>query len=511
MLRRLLQLDGTSAEPLGRLFVLAFVALLVVVWLAIFAPYAGSYFFLFDDYAQLDYLARHSYADILVTPQHGNFRPGAFLFWKTWLTLFGIGKPYAFALFNLLAHSINAILLGMVLRRFGAPAVMASSAAAVFLVFPPANEALFWMSGGHYTYSMTFLLLAVLSASLGLNGERRRMLTLAAMGALAFTGTLAAMLSKETAYIAFPLVASLAWLTRDKRPPVSRRVWLVWFLSFNAAVAAFVPLRAQVIPLSESGYGDPWAFYSDANLVQNFQENLRALFTFGYFGSSSWLASACMVSGWVAAGCLLFGFIDKRRLPGSLALAVTLALALAATIFVPIGAGAAAGGRLLYMPGMIASIMIGAGLTSLLDLLRRTPTGVHRRTATVASLSIAALIAVEFTSLQSFASRFGEATSLARKVIAQVVPLKDTPFVHVRNLPHILRAGPYVLKCYALPMYLRLTEGRSPYFRCNQVYFDYTEGRYSEISPRVADEFSEYSEPRPGEHEIELTFVSPNR
>src|SRR5688500_19038948 len=166
-------LDPTRRGVLGRASFgaagAAFVALLMVVWLAVLAPYAASYFFLFDDYAQLDFVSSHSYADILVTPEYGNFRPGAYLFWKTWLVLFGVGAPSVFALFNLLAHSLNAILLGVVLRRFRAPAVLAWSAAAVFLLFPPANEALFWVSGGHYTYGMTFLLLAVLSASLGLS------------------------------------------------------------------------------------------------------------------------------------------------------------------------------------------------------------------------------------------------------------------------------------------------------------------------------------------------------
>src|SRR5688572_19667888 len=321
----------------------AFVVFLAVVWVAVFGPYARSYFFLFDDYAQIDFVASRSYAEILTVPAHDNFRPGAFLFWKTWYALFGVGQPSAFSLFNLLAHSLNAILLGIVLRRFRAPAVLAWCAAAVFLVFPPANEAVFWMSSGHYTYSMLFLLLAVLSASLGLNGGRGTM-RLAMMGVLAFSGTLAAMLSKETSYIAFPLVASLAWLHRDERLPVGRVVWLVWFLAFNAAVVAFLLLRGQVMPLSESGYGDPWLLYSKANLVANFAANLRALFTFGYFGSSGWVAFACSVSGWLAAACLCVAFVDKRRRLGSLSLAVTLALALGATMFVVIGAGAAATG-----------------------------------------------------------------------------------------------------------------------------------------------------------------------
>lgn len=486
----------------------AFFLLLVVVWLVIFAPYAGSYFFLFDDYAQLDFVFPHSYRDILVTPAHGNFRPVAFLFWKTWLVLFGIDKPSAFSLLNLLMHSVNAILLGLALRRFHAPAVLAWSAAAVFVVFPPANEALFWMSAGHDTYGMTFLLVAVLSASMGLNADRAGMLPLAAMGALSFAFTLAAMLSKETAYIAFPLVASLAWLTRDDRPPLRRRVWLVWFLAFNAAVAVFFVLRGEVVPLSQSGYGDPREFYGRANLVENFLENLRALFTFGYFGSSRWVAIVCGVSGWLAAACLSVGFIDRRRRPGSLSLAVTLTLALAATTFVAIEAGAAAGGRLLYTPGMIASIMFGAGLASLLDILRRRSTGELRHAATLVSLSLAALIVVEFASMQSLAWRFRESTSLARNVMAQLAPLSDEQFVHVRNVPHILAKGPYVLKCYAFAIYFGLTEGRSPRFRCDRVFLGYDGEGYVEITPREPDEFSNYGEAKPGEHSVELAFVS---
>ena len=480
----------------------------MVVWLAVFAPYARGYFFLFDDYAQLDFLSSRSYADVLTSPAYSTFRPVAYLFWKTWLVLFGIGKPFAFALFNLLTHSVNAILLGVMLRRFRAPALLAWSAAAVFLVFPPANEALFWMSGGHDTYGMTFLLLAVLSASLGLNSEHGWIPRLVTMGVLSFSGTLAAMLSKETAYIAFPLVASLAWLNRDDRQPLPRRVWLVWFLAFNAAVAAYFLLRGQVISLSQSHYGNPWTFYANANLVENFLANLRALFTFGYFGSSRWLAFACGVAGWFAAAYVSVGFIDRRRRLVSLSLAATLALALGATTFVAIGAGAAAAGRLLYMSGMIASIMIGAGLASLLDVWRRTRRRELRLVVTLALLPAAALIAVEFASLKSIALRFEESTSLARNVMAQLAPLRNEPFIHVRNLPHILANGPYVLTCYGLPMYFKGTEGRSPQFRCDRMLLDFNGAGYEEITPREQDESSDYREPRPGEREVELALIS---
>ena len=85
--------------------------------------------------------------------------------------------------------------------------------------------------------------------------------------------------------------------------------------------------------------------------------------------------------------------------------------------------------------------MIGAGLTSLLDILRRTAAG-ERYGATLILLPVAALITVEFVSMQSFARRFGESTSLARNVMAQLVPLRNEPLVYVRNLPHMLANGP---------------------------------------------------------------------
>ena len=285
-------------------------------------------------------------------------------------------------------------------------------------------------------------------------------------------------------------------------------VWLVWCLAFNAAVAAFFLLRGQVIPLSQSAYGDPQVFYAEANLVRNFLENLRALFTFGYFGSSQWIASLCGVSGWFAAACLSVGFLDRRRRLGCLSLAVTLGLALGATAFVAIGPGAAAGGRLLYTSGMVASIMIGAGLTSLLDIVRRTSAGERRYGATLIVLPVAALITVEFASIQSFAWRFGESTSLARNVMAQLMPLRNEPLVHVRNLPHMLANGPYLLKCYSLKIYLELTVGRSPRFRCDRVFLDYSGEGYAEVTAREPDEFSDYHEARPGEREMELAFVS---
>jgi hypothetical protein len=158
------------------------------------------------------------------------------------------------------------------------------------------------------------------------------------------------------------------------------------------------------------------------------------------------------------------------------------------------------------MSGMIASIMIGAGLTALLDVSRQTGTRKLRPAVTLAAAG--ALIALEVASLQSFARRFNESASLARNVMGQLAPLRNEPFVHVRNLPHILADGPYVLKCYALAMYLERTEGRSPQFRCDHVSVEFNGEGYEEITPREPDEFSNYREPQPGEHDVELVFIS---
>jgi hypothetical protein len=485
---------------------IAFGVFLVAVVAVIFVPYAASYFFIFDDYAQLDFVASHTVGEILVTPEHGNFRPVAFLFWNLWLESFGIGRPWAFSLFNLSAHALNAVLLGWVLLRFRSRAVMAWSAAAVFLVFPPINEALFWMSGGHDVYGMTFLLLAVLAASLGLTASPG-IRSLLPMAALAFAGTLAAMLAKETAYVACPLVASLAWRSQAGHGRLPWRVWLTWIVALNAAVAVFFLLRGLVIPIGQSAYGDPRELYARSELLGNVVDNLRALFTFGYSGVSPWIARACRLGGWLAGALAIAGVLDRSRRLGTVFLATTLGLALAATAFVGIGAGAAASGRLLYMSAMIASIMVGAGLAGVL-----VPDG-HRhplaRPLQAGGLGLLAMVVgLEAISLHSFSLRFREATSIARNVMAQVAPLRDTAFVHVRNLPHALAGGPFGLKCYALPVYLRLTGGPSPAFRCDQVVLRYDGRRYREITPREPDVFSSYHEARSDERELELVFLS---
>lgn len=480
------------------LFYFLFAAVLVFI----FVPYAYHYFYLFDDYAQLDFVAHHSFIEIFRSPAHGNYRPVAFLFWKTGLILFGIGRPTGFSLFNLLTHSINALLLGRILLRFSGSPYLAWSSAAFFLIYPPINEAIFWMSGGHDVYGMFFLLLALLFSSHLAMGHRE-LKTLLVYGTAAFASVLVAMLSKETAYVAFPLVGSLALLMNFRG--TSRGAWITWALALNLAIVTFFLLRSQIMPISQSAYGDPREFFAKASLAKNFIENFRALFTFGYFGGSPWCAGLCEAGGFLAFALFVFSFFGRRHRLGALGLTISLCLALLVTSFVMIGAGAAASGRLLYMSAMIACIMMGAGAEWLIDLSKQWSRA-EKTIRIITRFVLAILISSQLVSVYNFARRFTQSTSIASSVMDQVAPLKNEAYVHVKNLPFMLSGGPYVLKCYALRFYLQLRGEHSPQFRCDEVFLGFNGKTFYEVTEPQSDGFSDYGLGRAGEIPLELKF-----
>lgn len=478
-------------------------------WMAaffmLFLPYASHYFYLFDDFAQLDYVAHHSFREIFVTSQHRNYRPIAFLFWKACLEIFGIGNPSAFSVLNLSFHSLNSVLLGFVLRKFKATPLIAWSAAAFFLVFPSINEALFWMSGGHDVFGMTLILGTLLCASLGLNQKHKNRLKLILMALLVFLGTLGAMLSKETAYVLFPLVASLGVLNAPHLRSIRWQVWLAWAVSIHVAIGVFFLLRIQIIPLSESAYGDPRLFFVNAPLFKNFIKNFFALFVVGYLGKSAWIGGVCKISGILSGMTFLSSFFDRAKRYGVVGLACALGLALVSTLFCEIERGSAIGGRLLYISALIVSIMMSIGLAYLLHLVQLAKSAKKVLKAAVFS-SLFIVLCLNGISLSSFSQRYSEGSAIVQNVIQQVTRSRQSPYIYIRNLPHALTGGPNLMKCYALGLYFQIVGGEIPRFRCDQVVLDPTGERYSPISPPLPDEFSSYSKEQTGERELELSF-----
>jgi hypothetical protein len=486
----------------------AFILLLAVVMAALFVPYATRYFFIFDDYAQLDLVSRFSFWEILQNPQHGNYRPTAFLFWKSWLMTFGIDHPFAFSLANLATHSINASLLGFVLLRFNSQVFVAWSAAAVFLVFPSINEAIFWVSGGHDVYGMTFVLLGMLVASMGLYPRSNH--ALGAMTLLLFSATLVAMLSKENYFVAFPLLLSLALLHNKNQPRPSLNTWFLWFVATNAAVLVFFLIRGAVIPLSVSSYGDPREFYVSADLFANFINNVKALFTFGHVDAGVWTSFAYRAASALSVAVIFIGLFRERHRPGIWALFATLGLALGVTAFTQVEPGSASGGRLFYVPAAISSILIAEGLNSFRScprLIRRTSV-LALYCAKVAYGVLALLISLQVLSLSFFAARFSDSAAIARNIMTQLRPLSGHDFVYIPNLPHNLSHGPYTLKCYAPAMYLILTEGQSPKFRCDSVVIDQDAEGWRQVHMRGPDPFSQYQHSKTNEMVLTVSLSS---
>ncbi len=399
---------------LGLLF--AFVAIFI------FFPYASSYFFIFDDYAQLDFVSRHSYKDLLVLSEHGNYRPIAFIFWKTWFYLAGVQNPWFFSFMNLLFHSINALLLRWLLIRFRFKPYTAACASGFFLIFPPINEALFWMSGGHDVYGMTFFLIAILCASFALTPQLRKG-AIVWIGIASFSFNVLAMLSKETAYLGLPFVLALFFL-QSKKQKLNRTVLATWFFALNGAVIVFFVLRAQVISIHQSAYGNPIDFYSKADVFKNLLNNTWALFSYGYFGDSKVIALVCRVGGILSISTIAGFFWCKRKFGESLLL-LTLILALGVTVFVDVGPGAAASGRLLYMSAIPLSIMVAVGIERFYNFSVFKNNKFIRMTVMSFFLFIAGS---QLMSQKSFANRFQEATAVARYSMQQVLQFKNEKY-----------------------------------------------------------------------------------
>ena len=91
---------------------------------------------------------------------------------------------------------------------------------------------------------------------------------------------------------------------------------------------------------------------------------------------------------------------------------------------------------------------------------------------------------------------WNDAFALARSVVGQVERLPAPSNVFVRNLPREFRGGPYVLKCYAFPIYIAGRRGRAPEFRCDSVALERRGTGSVEAGPREPDAYCPH---RPGD------------
>jgi hypothetical protein len=168
---------------------------------------------------------------------------------------------------------------------------------------------------------------------------------------------------------------------------------------------------------------------------------------------------------------------------------------------------AAVGGRLVYAAALPIAFLFGVGADSAAAAIREASGAQDRSTLPLAgALLLAAFFAGACLSGLSLQRYWNDAFALARSVVDQVERLPARPNVFVRNLPREFRGGPYVLKCYAFPIYIARRRGRAPEFRCDSVAVERRGTDIFEAGPREPDAYSGYVEPRPDELSVELVL-----
>jgi protein O-mannosyl-transferase len=132
------------------------------------------------------------------------FRP---LFWLSLSVdrhVWGL-NPSGFHFTNIALHWFNGFLLFVVLRRFGAPAVIAAATSFIWLGMPINSEVVAWVSGRAYLLCAFFLLLALLSSRKYLLEQKNAFL------AYVFAFSFAAFCCHECGILLLPLVVLSAW------------------------------------------------------------------------------------------------------------------------------------------------------------------------------------------------------------------------------------------------------------------------------------------------------------
>jgi len=488
-----------------RVPVLLFLVIAGVECAVLFVPAAASAFFLFDDYAHLDVARSVPLGELFRTPVLGLFRPVTIAAFKAQYALFGFAGAPGYAAVCAILNLVNAVLLAFVLRAFGENEVVRWLAATFFLVFPPANEAHVWFCCEFDLLAVTGTLVSLLLAASALRGDtgkRRRLL----LGALSVGSLFLALLAKESVVAAPLLLAALA-VGHRRRPAIAPPGSLLAAAVFSALpLGAFLVLRAGILPLTRTHYGSTIELFRQAPLLRNLGRYAVAMFTYPYFGASAGAAVFAHGAGLLAMVAVLLGLRAVGLKGGVAAVAAGLGFLLP-VLWTPIVPGAAFGGRLVYAAALPLAFLFSTGVDSAWAAIREAGGAAGGATLrwTGAALLTAFVLGTWLAGL-SLGRYWGDAFALARSVMSQVERLGAPSSVFIRNLPRQFVNGPYVLKCYAFPIYLGSSPGAAPSFRCDGVDVVRKGIEILEAGPREPDVFSPRFEPRADERTLELNL-----
>ncbi len=180
--------------------------------------------------------------------QSFQYRPLTFSLWL-WLSRHLFDYPYAFHAVMVGLGGLNAALLALLLRRFGASAAAAAAGALAFALGAYAAHTHGWVG----TLADLIWVGCALAIALIAQRDRHRSATVAASAAL----TVLALLAKEAAVV-IPALLALAWWFLGRRPGWGRAA-----LAAAVPVAIYLALRLGVLlfsPRQAANYGWDLAF-----------------------------------------------------------------------------------------------------------------------------------------------------------------------------------------------------------------------------------------------------------
>lgn len=452
-----------AAERLVPVLAAAAAVLLVLRHAVAYAP-------LFDDFAIFGELPATPLGRILAEPLGGFYRPAGLAFMKVEALLFGLGRPWGLAAGSALLHAANAALLVLLLRRAGHGRAPSRAAGALFLASPWAGEAFFWASAQFDLLATLGVLLALLAVQAALRPEGRSALpVLLACGAAGL-----ALASKESS-VTLAAAGPLALLGLAPRARRAARPLAAAAAALGLLTAAFLVLRAHVLPALRGPYGDFGTLVSGGAGLRNLLSHVVAFLRPPFAAQGP--ALALLQAGWAALLLLLLARALRGDAAGTALGLAAVAAALGPVAVLPTGAASIPSGRLLYLPGMLLVLVLagspGAGVPA----------------PRLARSAAAALLALALASLGWQQALWRSACALSRNVIAAVAPYasSDRPLLLV-GLPLRFERGPHVLKSYA---FRYAFPGRGvPPVRAEGVVLENDPGRLR-VARREPDPFSE--------------------
>lgn len=473
-------------DRLGRVLVLlaagAALGLLLVL-----LRHASTYFFLFDDFALLGVAATRSPGALLSEPIGGFYRPVALLLTRPEALLLGFGAPWANAAGSAALHLLVASLVGLLARELTGSGRAGAVAGAAFGLSPWASESFFWLSS---RFELLCGLGYAAALLLGLRAARR--------GGLApFLGALAAFAlalgSKEMAVTLPPVLAILL----PFRDPARRRRSAALVLATLVLAAAYLWLRASVLPGLGGAYGSLGELLGRTDLASNLGAWARAIGrpASGLPGAPGERAALLHA----AAGAVVVALAVAGRAGTAARLGLAFAVSILPVAWSALPAASTASGRYAYLPGVFLALLTGTAAAAALSPSART----LARSAGAVSLGLLLVAGLVLLDRQRLA--FREAAALSRRSIEALAPWAGkADRLYVPNLPSTFVEGPYVLKPYALRFYYGVDR---PTVRAEAVTLTLRGGVPRAVSS-APDPLSEH-EAGPGETEVLLPSPRP--